>query len=269
MKVYKIIDDFVGTSPIAFLCYYEKSRTFAIEISPEIPTNELPIFFSGFAGKGIMSVDMEWSKRWVKERVIPEDRQNLGTILRENKIADYDLMKLLEKACGRSAQDDCALIAAKSSDMPLWFSERQNKKVRMVFALSGYRIIVSFRDGTSRIINLSMRINEDRTFKTLENNRYLFESVRVQPGGNGICWSDWLYISAPELYTEGTAIEISADEIGAIIEREIMDTYAVCSELGCTRQYVDKLVRDGQLPFLQRNGKSRLYYRSDVERLNW
>ena len=269
MKIYKIMDEYAGTAPIAYLCYYDRSRSFAIEISPDVAEHELPIFFAGFASKGIMSIDQEWSKRWVKERVVPEDRQNLGSILKDNGIKDYDLIKLLVKAGGRSSQDDCAIVKADPADMPLWFSERQNRKVAMVFSLSGRRVLVSFRDGTSRIVGLDKRIREDRTFKTLETNKEMLESVSVQPGGNGICWSDWLYISAWDLYKEDRSIDISTDEIRSMIERESVDTNAVCKELSCTRQYADKLVRDGKLIPIKGDGKTRLYFRSDVDRLKW
>ena len=269
MKVYKILDEYAGTTPIAYLCYYDRSRSFAIEISPDVPEHELPIFFAGFAERGIMSIDLEWSKRWVKERVVPEDRQNLGSILKDNGIKDYDLMKLLVKASGRSAQDDCAIAKADPADMPLWFSERQSRKVAMVFPLSRRRILVSFCDGTSRIVDLDKRINEDRAFKTLETSDGLFGSVSVQPGGNGISWSDWLYIPARDLYKEGLSVEISADEIRSMIERESVDTKTLCNELSCTRQYADKLVRDGKLSPMKEDGKTRLYFRSDVDRLKW
>lgn len=269
MKIYKIVDEFMGTVPIAYLCYYEKSRSFSIEISPEVSANDLPIFFAGFASGNVMSIDLEWSKRWVKERIVPEDRQNLGSILRDNKIKDYDLMKLLETARGRSSQDDCAILPADPETMPLWFAERQSRKVRSVFPLTGNRIMISFHDGKSFIMDLTERIAEDRSFKTLDKNKDLFDSVSVQPGGNGVCWNDWLYISACELYGEGKRIEISADEIRSMIEREAVDTQAVCAELSCSRQYVDKLVRDGKLEAIQGEGKARLYFRSDVERLKW
>ena len=269
MKTYKIIDESSGSAAIAILCFFEKSRTFAIEISPEIPPSELPIFFAGFAEKGILSPDMEWSERWVRERIVPEDRQNLGSILRDNNLGEYDIMKLLIKSDGRSAQDDCAIIGVNQADLPLWFAERQSKKIRMVAPFSDFRILLSFYDGRAAIVDLSERVHEDRKFMILEHDGQLFDAVEVQPGGNGICWNDWLHMSAAELYDEGSTLAITADEIDNMIERELMDTQAVCEELNCSRQYIDKLVREGTLPTVRATGKSRLYHRSDVKRLKW
>lgn len=270
MKIYKIIDEYSGKNAlIAYLCYYERSKAFAIEITPEISPKELPLFFYSFAKKGILSVDTEWSKRWVMERIVPEDRQNLGVILRDNHLIDYDPLKLLLKGHGRCSQDECAVCEADVQDRALWLAERMSKKLSQVSPLKDMRILLAFNDGSVRIVDLYDRVSEDRRFKVLENNRALYGSVKLQPGGNGICWNEWLFMPAAELYEEGDPVALSAEEIRNIVEKDMMDTADVCEELKCTRQYADKLVKEGRLRPIRGSGKARLYHRSDVERLKW
>lgn len=56
------------------------------------------------------TIDKDWSLRWVRERVIPPDRQNIGQILRENHMEFYDEFPLLVSNQGRSCQDECYLV---------------------------------------------------------------------------------------------------------------------------------------------------------------
>lgn len=48
--------------------------------------------------------------RWVRQRVTPPERQNLGQILKANNMAEYDEFKLLVKNEGRSCQDECYIV---------------------------------------------------------------------------------------------------------------------------------------------------------------
>ena len=42
----------------------------------------------------------------MQQRIVPTDRQNLGEILRDNGLKEYDEFELLMLATGRCAQDD-------------------------------------------------------------------------------------------------------------------------------------------------------------------
>lgn len=56
------------------------------------------------------TISPERSLRWVKERVIPPERQNIGSILKENNMGFYDEFLLLISNQGRSCQDECYLV---------------------------------------------------------------------------------------------------------------------------------------------------------------
>ena len=50
-------------------------------------------------------INAYWSKLWVQQRIVPTDRQNLGQVLKENGLSEYDEFELLMLAEGRCAQD--------------------------------------------------------------------------------------------------------------------------------------------------------------------
>ena len=82
---------------VAILNYDEKSKTYTIDI---------PFMMALFIKKGIRRMDSEWSMKWVRSRIIPSSRQNIGEILRVNGMRSYDEHKLLIKNEGRSCQDE-------------------------------------------------------------------------------------------------------------------------------------------------------------------
>lgn len=94
---------------VAYLLYDENDKAYQIEIPEGVKSTEAPLIISDFIEKGEKVIGKEWSLRWVKQRVIPSERQNIGQILRENDMEYYDEFPLLLKNQGRSCQDECYL----------------------------------------------------------------------------------------------------------------------------------------------------------------
>ena len=91
---------------VGILNYDEQTKTYTIDIPENVSYKEAPFMMSLFLKKGIRSLDSEWSMRWVRSRIIPSGRQNIGEILRVNGMRAYDEHKLLLKNEGRSCQDE-------------------------------------------------------------------------------------------------------------------------------------------------------------------
>lgn len=91
---------------VAILNYDEKSKIYTIDIPENVSSKEAPFMMSIFLKKGIRKMDADWSMRWVRSRIIPSSRQNIGEILRVNGMHSYDEHKLLVKNEGRCCQDE-------------------------------------------------------------------------------------------------------------------------------------------------------------------
>ncbi len=102
----KVYDD----KTVAYLLYDEKKKAYRIEVPEGVKSVEAPPIIADFIEKGEKVIGEEWSLRWVKQRVIPPERQNIGQILRENDMEYYDEFPLLLKNQGRSCQDECYLV---------------------------------------------------------------------------------------------------------------------------------------------------------------
>lgn len=118
MRRFKIKEDGVGSEEegYAVLSYDEDKDIYGVEIPRTIDPNHLPAILGILARKGIYSVEDKWARRFVKERVIPPDRQNIGMILRDVGIGYYAEFPLLEYTSGRCCMDEFYLEEIKTED---------------------------------------------------------------------------------------------------------------------------------------------------------
>lgn len=90
----------------AMLFYDEDTDQYHISIPQSVNPNDLPAIPGILARKGIREIDDKWARRFVKERVVPPSRQNIGMILREVGMSYYSEFPLLVYTSGRCCMDD-------------------------------------------------------------------------------------------------------------------------------------------------------------------
>ena len=154
MIVFEIRDKAQKGRLLGYLFYYEKSKRFFSELLEDTDEWTCPFIFSGFVKKGNYSIDSIWSGKFVNQRIIPQDRQNLGSILRENGLKEYDEFKLLQLSEGRCAQDELYLVRIQDKDIIPEVQNRLDKKVLDVMALEDYKALVFFRDKKDFVIDV-------------------------------------------------------------------------------------------------------------------
>ena len=96
MRIFAIKDESLPRDIIlGYLIYYELSKSFYIELPEDADPWETPLLLSSFVRQGRHSVSSYWSRLWVQQRIIPQDRQNIGQVLKENGLKEYDEFQLL------------------------------------------------------------------------------------------------------------------------------------------------------------------------------
>ena len=111
MKIFAIRDETSkDNKDLAYLLYYELEKRFYIELPEDADPWETPLLLDSFVKRKEKTVNSYWSKVWVQQRIVPMDRQNLGQILRDNNVKEYDEYELLMWAMGRCAQDNYYLV---------------------------------------------------------------------------------------------------------------------------------------------------------------
>ena len=270
MKIFAVRDMNDSTNKdIAYLIYYEKAKRFYIELPDDADPWETPLLLSSFLKRGERTVNSYWSRLWVQQRVIPQDRQNLGHILKDNGLKDYDEFDLLVLANGRCAQDDYYLSAISENDLPKSFAARQLRKVEDVVPLSGKNLLVFFRDGTIKKCALSACLSKDKTFAPLLQNDKMFRTVSIQSGGYGVCWGERLNISDDTLYNNGEDIPLSLEDFHSFVENRIVNSAEAAAIMECSRQNISDLVRRGKLHPIKSTPKNMLFLESEITQREW
>ena len=270
MKIFAIRDDLDSTNKdIAYLIYYERDKRFYIELPKDADPWETPLLLSSFLKRGETTINAYWSKAWVQQRIIPSDRQNLGQILKENGLMEYDEFRLLMLASGRCAQDDYYLAPIQEEDLPESFVRRFQKKVEDVIPLSERQLLVFFRDGVVKKCNAKAILNSELTFSRILQDDAIFRSVSLQPGGYGICWGEEYNIADDVLYDCGKDVPLSLDDFRSFVENRVVNTAEAADLLGCTRQNIKDLIQRDKLHPVKVTPKNKLFLKSEILQRKW
>ena len=266
MTTFEIRDKAQDSRLLGYLFYYGRSKRFFSELMKDVDEWTCPFIFSSLVRKGILSIDSFWSGKFVGQRIVPPDRQNLGSILRDNSLKEYDEYKLLLLSEGRCAQDELYLVRVPENEINPEIVKRFNNKIVDVMALKGLKVIVFFKDSKSVIFDVGKQYKNDRLYGNILRNNEVFRNVRVSPGGNGIEWGEEHFISAEVLRKGGKLSPIAYEDVMFFVKERLVDTADTAKILNCSRQYIKQLSDKKCLVPVRGEGNSNLYLKSEIER---
>ena len=266
MKIYAIKDETDSSrNTLAWLVYYEKAKRFYIELPDDADPWVTPLLLSSFIKKGEKSINAYWSEMWVNQRIVPTDRQNLGQILKDNRLSEYDPYELLILTNGRCPQDDYYLEYIANDKLPEELIARFEKKIEDVVPLSNYGLLVFFYNGIVKKCALENYLKNNRRFSLMLSNNDLYNSLKISVGGNGIYWDEELEITSEELEKIGIDVPLSLDDFLSFVKQRVIDGSEVRKLLNCSRQNLDDLVKRDKLHPVKVSAKNKLYLKSEVE----
>lgn len=85
-------------------------------------------------------------------------------------------------------------------------AETQKSRIEHVAALDGFRLSVRFACGITKIYDMTPLADKIPCFLALSGNENLFRSVKVDVGGRGVIWNDYLDLSCDELWENGICL---------------------------------------------------------------
>jgi hypothetical protein len=270
MKVFAIRDnDIEYKKDVAYLVYYEKAKKFYIEIPDDATENETPLIMSSFLKRGIKTVNSYWSKVWVQQRIVPPDRQNIGMVLKDNGLKEYDEYKLLMLGNGRCAQDECYLVPISENELLEKFKARYAIKVMDILALEDFSVLVFFRNGITKKCDMQDILNGKREFAPILKNKDYFDNVNIQTGGYGICWGENLLVADFCLYEKGETVPLSINDFKNFVSSRVVNAYEASEILNCSRQNINDLIKRDKLHPLKVDAKNTLFMKSEVVARTW
>ena len=281
MRAYAIRDASIDKSrDLAWLLYYEREDTFHIEISDNVDEWEAPLILSSFVKRGVRALDPYWSRVWVEQRIVPRDRQNLGMILKENGLKEYDVHRLLVLADGRCAQDECFIVPLKAASFPQELCRRLGETLSCIVPVPD-RTLLFYRDGLVESISdtvlqelplwengefLAVDSDRDRLEKRLRLYWERLARLTMQAGGHGITIADDGHIPSNVLRSCATPLPVTAIDFKAYLQQELIDTAEAARTMGCTRQNIQDLVRRGRMEPVITLRNNFLFLRSELSR---
>ena len=166
MKIYAIYDkETARNSALGYLFYYEKANEYIIELNDWLDEWEAPILFQGLVKKGIYTVPRDVSLLWVRERVIPSGRQNIGSILKNARLKEYNEMALLALSKGKCSQDSCYIEEISNNIETLFIDESPTNKLN-----TESKTLIDYYAWKTGAIELSNRTNTPGFYKSERGN---------------------------------------------------------------------------------------------------
>lgn len=263
MRVFAIRDDEIAGKDLGYLLYYEGSKAFYIELPDDADEWETPLILSSFVRRGEHSVNAYWSMVWVRQRIVPRDRQNLGMILKDNGLDTYDEFQLLLLGHGRCAQDN--VYIAEINDIPAFMQARWLYKVEDAVPLADQCLLVFFRDGSARRIDIKAITRDKPEFAPVLSHERIFSDVIIQPDGYGVAWSESCTIADHELYRSGYAVPLTLNDMRRFISLRVVNTAEAQEMLHCSRQNIADLVKRGKLHPIRTDGNNRLFMKTEIQ----
>lgn len=261
MRSFNIIDSDSNLNIGCLICY-DKSEDCVVELQDRIDEWSAPLLFDRYVRKGIYTIPRKASRLWLEERVIPADRQNLASILRNHKLNRYNIFKMIDISKGKCAQDN--MYIEPINELPDYVNLRMKEYIRECAALPDYRLLCFFNDGITRMIRLSEFVDIDKIEYVLRDEK-LFESLRVITDGRCITFNNSIDIPSYLLRQRGLEIPISLDDFITFVRRNILDTTVSCNMLECSRQNLSYLIKSGKIVPIKENVKGSLFLKSDLE----
>ena len=260
MKYFDIFDSENGYS-VGTLIYFEREKAFITELVSGLDEWSAPLLFASYVKRGILTIPRDVSLAWIRERIIPSNRQNINQILKNHKLKEYSEIKFLEISEGKCSQD--SLIIKKTEVIPEYVKKRMQSNISDVL-VSDDSLLVFFKDDTLRKIPQEKLYKIDGAGK-LQNNRLLLESGKAGAGGYYVTFNNSIDIPAAELYKTGIKLPLKKSDFINFVRKNILDTSEVCSMLECSRQNLNYLINKDLLKPIKENVKGNLYQKGDVE----
>ena len=240
MRTYIIKDKMLpDAEPQMILCQSSKDGRIYCEIKEGAEIFG-PMLFRIEARQGHYTVNHEWTMRYVTDRVVPPERQNIDTILSDMGKRAYDAFEMLLWCAGKSCMDDTYIKRIREEDAPEWYHERAARRIRYAFPLTSFRLLLIFADGICGLYDLAREKGEDRHFGPFVRDTSRFQDVTLQPDGMSIRWNEYTEIMYDELYKSCEKLPISGADLLQIFTDGTVTSQQLADSTGVSRQYLQK-----------------------------
>ena len=191
---------------------------------------EYPIFFQSFINKNEYTINSYWTYKWINERIVPYERGNIHSILKDNKIPYYNELLLLISSKGNSSMDDNYIEEMKESDLDDKIKNRMEYHI-IDFIPLDHQLIAFLKNNKSYILD---NINEKEIpFLSIFGNEIIYNSKDRY---------DYLFIR-----DNGKEFPLSYNALIHYINNNVLTSKEIVDQFGFSRQYLNSLKKENNI----------------------
>ena len=191
---------------------------------------EYPIFFQSFINKNEYTINSYWTYKWINERIVPYERGNINSILKDNKIPYYNELLLLISSKGNSSMDDNYIEEMKESDLDDKIKNRMEYHI-IDFIPLDHQLIAFLKNNKSYILD---NINEKEIpFLSIFGNEIIYNSKDRY---------DYLFIR-----DNGKEFPLSYNALIHYINTNVLTSKEIVDQFGFSRQYLNSLKKENNI----------------------
>lgn len=191
---------------------------------------EYPIFFQSFINKNKYTINSYWTYKWINERIVPYERGNINSILKDNKIPYYNELLLLISSKGNSSMDDNYIEEMKESALDDKIKNRMEYHI-IDFIPLDHQLIAFLKNNKSYILD---NINEKEIpFLSIFGNEIIYNSKDRY---------DYLFIR-----DNGKEFPLSYNALLHYINNNVVTSKEIVDQFGFSRQYLNSLKKENNI----------------------
>lgn len=211
--------------------------------------DEYPAFFNMFALNNEYMINSDWTYKWIKERIIPYERQNINNILKDNKIPFYNELLMLISSKAHSSMDDNYIEEIKYNELDENIKKRMDTYIMdFIYSRDYNNLTIFFKNNKTKCYKIKDNIN---------TNPFLSKFC------NEIIFNIKTRYSYLELYENGNDILLSYNDLKNYMNENILSSSQISEEFNFSRQYLNKLKKEGKIEVLNNN----LYLKNNINAL--
>lgn len=215
--------------------------SYYIELNKE--AIDYPVFFHLFIENNKYVINNYYSEKYINERIIPYERHNIGSILRENNMYNYNPIDFYIRALGKSSMDDTFIKKIKYEDVLDNVKERRKHLIKdFILLRSNNKLVIFFKNGVAKIIDINN--NPNKPFLSLFGEEIIFDSK--------------YRFDYDFLYKNGKDFPLSYSDLINYMDDNILNSGDICEKYSISRQYINQKKED----FIVIN--NNLYLKNDV-----
>ena len=268
MKIFAIRNHDLGDDrDLGFFFYHEHGDGSYIELMEDVDEWDLPFILDHYARAGRRTVSPSHTLAFIRQRVIPSDRQNIGMILRDNGLETYDEFRLFILSDGRCAQDECYIRQISPSALPESILLRRRRRLISAATANNGSWLLGFADGRTALLEPETCRRENTVFERLLRYRRCFDHLQLTEGGAALSPDGQCEITYDLLYEHSSPLPFDMKTLEAFALSQLVTAPDLAQQLDCSRQNISDLVRRGRLEPLPLNARVQIFSKTACDKL--